>query len=110
MYVTSPGVAWPRHQSHKPTAASVERTVSSTTCCPVPANVWRYHVRAVRRFQRATTAASRASSRSSAPYAFTTALQPSASASVPPMRVSHALESFEAGAMYVVASVMVIAT
>ena len=45
------------------------------------------------------TRASRASSRASAPNDFTTALQVSASASVPPTLVSQALETRAAGAM-----------
>jgi len=69
------------------------RKPSSAISCAEPLLVPRVQVRWVRRRHFAVSAASRVSSRPSAPNAFTTGLQEIASASAPPTRVSHWLES-----------------
>ena len=71
---------------------------SSVAPCVVPLIVPRTQVRRVRPRHLATTLAKRVSSRASAPNAFTTALQLTASASEPPSLVSQALPSRAAGA------------
>lgn len=76
----------------------------------VPDHVPRHQVRRVRRCHLDTCQRSRASSRSSAPNDFTTALAPTASASTPPMRVSQAFDTEAAGAVQRVARVTVSVT
>ncbi len=88
-------------------AVTAVRTTQSSANSPLALQVASIQVRRTRRRQRVTTADSRSSSRASAPKAFTTWLAPSVSERMPPMRVSHALDSRAAGATTRVASVTV---
>ena len=83
---------------------TASRISHSSTSCPDPAQVNAIQVRSVRRRHLASTRASRASSAASPPNALTTAFVPTASASTPPMRVSHWFDSRAIGASTRVAS------
>ena len=94
----SPGVACPCHHSQTAMPIVPMRSSSIAAVWAVPLQVARTQVARVRSRQRRRMRAVRASSRGSAPKALTTALAPTASASVPPSRVSQALERRAAGA------------
>ena len=99
----SPALAWPRIHSHSATPVTASRISHRSAICPEPAQVKAIQVRCVRLRHLATVFASRASSRASPPKALTTALAPMASASTPPIRVSHWFDSRAVGASTCVA-------
>ncbi|MNL66038.1 hypothetical protein D3C87_1904490 [compost metagenome] len=96
--VMSPTVAWLRDHSSKDAPRMAACIATSIAPWMPPFSVPRTQVRRVRWRHLFTTRSSRASSRASAPKALTTALQLTASASAPPMRVSQALPRRAAGA------------
>ncbi|MNQ23429.1 hypothetical protein D3C85_365930 [compost metagenome] len=94
----SPTLAWLRDHSNSDAPRMAACMATSIAPWMPPLKVARTQVRRVRRRHLSITRSSRASSRVSAPKALTTALQLTASASAPPMRVSQALPSRAAGA------------
>ena len=94
----SPAFAAPFIQSSRPVPTIAARSSTSIAPCAEAAAVPRRQVRCVRDAHLSITSLSRASSRFSAPNALTTALQETASASAPPIRVSQALARLAAGA------------
>lgn len=100
----SPALACPRDHSHSAAPVAAMRMSHSSASWPDPAQVNAIQVRRVRRCHLATVRASSASSCASPPNAFTTAFVPIASASTPPIFVSHWFDSRAIGASTRVAS------
>ena len=98
---TSPASAWPPAQSSTAAPMIAVRKMTSIICWLMPLNVPRHQTRRVRLRHLATTLPSRSSSRPSPPKPLTTALHEIASASDPPIRVSHELARLAAGATQV---------